>query len=367
MPIFTVAVRAAAALACVCTALIAADESPETFQQILAKRDLPQIEGLAQRASPDQKGETATESCLDLLKLRDEPAAAAVPELAKILAAHENSTRIHRFAAAQALFTAGGDRATRLLEKHLLAPDYPANPAVTYAAHWAMAEPARSRFIETYLLRDLDEDLGVSVHARWSEDSDKDATNRKAASAAGQDAAGKNVAGNVNHRTLKVTVTCVNESQRALVLFIDQQYQAMALHLRGPSGAFAPRAHLVVFGPDPARPVRLKPGESTSFEVALAMKTDAATLAKSRRFTSAGVLAGGNAENNKASLMSPDTSFALSEFGRYQLSAMIVQLPLHDEQKASLRKRDGIDPATVWTGRAVAKPVEVELRSVNGS
>ena len=345
MHVVILAMRTIAALVCVCAVLTAADDPPKTFQQILAKRNPPQIEGLAQRASPDQTGETATESFWDLLKLRDEPVPAAVPELAKILTAHENSTRIHRFAAAQALFTAGGDEARRVLEKRLLAPDYPADMAVTYSSHWEFPEPARSRFIETYLLRNLDEDLKVSVEARWSPDSDKGSTNQDPADAAAKKAA----------RNLRVTVEFANQSPRVLALFVDQQYQTMALHFRGPSGMFAPRAQLVVYGPSPARPMRLRPGEFTSFDVSLELKTDAATLANTQKFMR-------NAEKIKAFLKSPDTGFALSEFGRYQLSAMIVQTPLSDEQKLSLRKREGIDTDAVWTGRAVSKPVEIGLR-----
>ena len=150
---------------CLCACALAfagADAEHQTYRQIVAKRPAPKIEGLAERASPDQRGGTSTESFWDLLKLRDQPAPAAVPELAKIMAAHEGSTRIHGFAAAQALYAAGTDEASRTLEKHLLAPDYRADMAMMYTSHWQMGEPQRSRFIESYLLRDLTDDLGVS-------------------------------------------------------------------------------------------------------------------------------------------------------------------------------------------------------------
>jgi hypothetical protein len=339
--------RAAAGVACVLGAIAlvkGADDPPETYRQIIARRQAPQLEGLARRASPDQQGEMATESFWDLLKLRDQPVAAAegAAELVKILAAHEDSTRIHRFAAAQALFAIGDHDATRALEKHLLSPLYPAHLAVTYSSHWEMAEPQRSQFIEKYLLRDLADDLGVSVHARWS---DGEAA-KGAARAADKD----------NGKKLLVKVTLVNASQRVLAVLVEHQYQTMALHLRGPSGMFVPQSHLVVYGPDPGRFVRLRPGESTSFDVALEMKAYDATLAKTHKFMR-------NAGAIKAFLKSPDTGFALSEFGRYELSAMIVRMPLVDEQKKSIRERQGIDPSEVWTGRAVSKPVEVEFHN----
>src|SRR5687767_13565781 len=100
-----------AVVGCVVAAIAVACAVPprETYREIIDERQAPQIEGLAERASPEQEGKTATEAFWDLLKLRDFPQAAAVPELVKILEAHDKSNRIHRFAAAQALFTAGGD------------------------------------------------------------------------------------------------------------------------------------------------------------------------------------------------------------------------------------------------------------------
>ena len=96
--------------------------------------------------------------------------AAAVPELVRILASHEGSNRIHGFAAAQALFTANSDEARRALDARLLSPEYPVDLATMYLSHWQMAEPARSRFIEAYLLRNLSKDLDVTVEARWADD-----------------------------------------------------------------------------------------------------------------------------------------------------------------------------------------------------
>ena len=337
----TTAVRAAAVLGCIvgAIALAGAYAAPETFREIIAKRPAPKLDGLAERSSPHQKGDVATESFWDLLKLRDQPTRAAVPELTKILSAHAGSTRIHRFAAAQALFTAGGDEAARILEKHLLAPEYPAHMAITYSSHWQMGELERSRFVETYLLRDLADDLDVDVRARWSE-----AGTKKRADD-----------GNSSGRQLHVTVTYTNTTGRPLAVLVDHQYQAKSLHFRGPSGAFAVQSQLVVYGPDPARFVRLKAGASTSFDVVLELKDDPKSLATARRNAS-------EPAKIQAFLASTDTGFALSEFGTYKLSAMIVRTPLADEQKKSLRQREGIEADEVWMGRAVSKAIDVDLR-----
>jgi hypothetical protein len=333
----------AAAVSCLFVSLAFAgrDAVAETFRQIIAKRPAPVLEGFADRASPEQKGAMATESFWDLLKLREEPAAAAVPELGEILAAHEGSTRIHRFAAAQALFAAGTEDAKRTLEKYLLAPEYPADMAIGYSSHWQMAEPERSRFIETYLLRDLSRDLAVRVETRWSD------------AGANNAGAGKNV---MQEKKLLVTVKLINESDRVLAIPGDQHYRTRCLQFRGPSGTFAPQMQMGVHGPIASRWQRLKPGQSMSFDVALQMKVDTTSLATARRNAT-------DPATIHALLSSTDTGFVLSEFGTYKLSAMIVRTPLAEEQKKSLRERDGIEAGEVWMGRAVSKPVDVELRA----
>jgi hypothetical protein len=330
----------AAVLAGVVAALAVACAVPpqETYREIIAQRQAPQIEGLAERASPEQKAETATEAYWDLLKLRDYPDAAAVPELIKILAAHENSTRIHRFAAAQALFTAHDDAAQRALEKHLLVPEFPAGMAIMYSSHWQMPEPQRSRFIETYLLKNLADDLAVSLDARWSNDGPEGRT-RKPETA-----------------RLVVTVTLTNQSERALAVSVPEVCKAMTLQFRAPSGRFAPQAQTVVYRLGPPHAKRLQPGGSTSYDAQFELHEGAEALAMTKRLSTEGI---------KAVLKTSDVEVALSEFCQYQVSAMFEQPPLDKELQKRLAERDAIEPGILWIGRAVSKPVEVELRGSN--
>jgi hypothetical protein len=326
----TVTVCIAAILGCLLGIITfaRADDPPETYQQILAKRPPPELDALSERSAPDQQGETASESFLDLLKLREAPLRAAVPQLAEILAAHADSTRIHGFAAAQALYTADTDEARRVLEKHLLKPEYRADLAVMYASHWEMREPQRSRFIATYLLRDLSEDLAVSVHPRWGADGQK---------------------------TLFARVELGNASKRPLAILLHPHFQAMALYVRSPSGIFVEKQKLIVYRPE--RPLwhLLKPGESTSFEVVLELKDDPESLEKFTRLNP-------KAAKTEALLTSLDVGFALGETGEFTLHAMIVQTPLSDEQLKFVRDTEGIETETIWTGRAVSEPVKVKLR-----
>jgi hypothetical protein len=253
----------AVGVACVVAAIGVACAVPpkETFRDIIDQRQPPRIEGLAERASPEQKGDTATEAYWDLLKLRDYPQAAAVPELVEILEAHKNSNRIHRFAAAQALSTVDDDAARRVLEKHLLVPEFPAGMAIMYSIHWQMPEPQRTVFIEAYLLKNLSDDLGVAVDARWTNQPPEGGTEKSEAA------------------RLLVTVSLTNKSERVIGVRVPEIYRAMTLQFRGPSGRFAPQATTVVYRLAPPHAKRLQPGESTSFDAQFELQQGAEALA----------------------------------------------------------------------------------------
>jgi hypothetical protein len=354
MPRLKTAPAAAGAFSCLaCLAALAAavlaaddDDTPQTYRQIVAKRATPKLEDLAQRSSPEQTGQIATESFWDLLKLRDEPAAAAVPELVRVLAANDGTNRIHAFAAAQALFAADTDEARRALDAHLLVPEYRVDLAAMYASHWQMAEPLRSRFIDAYILRNLSKDLEITVEAVW----------RKMDATSGSVGNDSNRSQAEPAQNLVVNVKLANRSKRTLAINAGQPYQAMSLFFRNPSGAYWRPMQLVVYQPPPPHWLRLQPGDSTSYVVTLELKTDAESLAKAKRlYTDNG--------NAAALLTTSDVGAAVPEFGKYKLSAMIAAPPLVEEQQKSLREREGIDPSEVWTGRAVSAPLEIELRS----
>ena len=112
---------------------------------------------------------------------------------------------------------------------------------------------------------------------------------------------------------------------------------------------------LGVYGPLAGRWQRLKSGESRTIDIVLTVKDDPDSLRTAKSVAS-------DAAKVKALLSSTDTGFSLSEFGKYQLSAMIGRVPLADEQKKALREREGIEAQEIWVGRTVSKPVEVELR-----
>ena len=103
-----------------------AGSSPTTFREILATRAAPDLRTLAERSDPNRTGPGAKEAFYDILKLREIRDANAVPVLENILADHSSSHRIHRSAAAQALFCIDTPAAHKVLAGPLLAGRYPA-------------------------------------------------------------------------------------------------------------------------------------------------------------------------------------------------------------------------------------------------
>ena len=108
------------------SAMQPAEGSPKTFREILATRAAPDLRTLAERSDPNRMGPEAAEAFYDILKLREIRDANAVPVLERILADHPSSHRIHRFAAAQALFCIDTPAAHKVLAGQLLAGRYPA-------------------------------------------------------------------------------------------------------------------------------------------------------------------------------------------------------------------------------------------------
>lgn len=138
----------------------------KSFRELGRERPVPDLEQLAERSAPGKRGQDVSEAFYDILKLRETRDPNAVPVLQQILDAHVDSTRIHGFAAAQALFAIGTPEAHAILSKYLLSTKYAVDSGINYTYHWEMPEPERSRFIEHYHLKNLSEDLQVTLERR---------------------------------------------------------------------------------------------------------------------------------------------------------------------------------------------------------
>jgi hypothetical protein len=140
-----------------------AERKHKGYQEIIAARPAPDLATLAARAAPEVSGDDATESFWDLLKLRETKDPKAVPTLEKVLIENIPTTRIHGFAAAQALSAIGTPEALQILDRNILTSHIRAQLANNYTSHWEMKEPLRSQFIDKYLLKNLSNDLVIEL------------------------------------------------------------------------------------------------------------------------------------------------------------------------------------------------------------
>ena len=118
---------------------------------------------LAERSHPKAQGEGTMAAFKDLLLLRDEPAPGAAEILAQVVADHEGSTRIHKYAATQALSAIGTQRADDLLERCVARADFDGRQAFDYAFHWNMKPTDRDRYLRRFVLRDFGEAPALEV------------------------------------------------------------------------------------------------------------------------------------------------------------------------------------------------------------
>jgi HEAT repeat protein len=296
----------------------AARAKPDSYQGIIAARPAPELSTLVARSSPEDRGPDATESFWDLLKLREAPDPKAVPVLEKILVENLSSTRIHRFAAAQALFAIGTPEAHQILAKYLLVDDAWAKLAIFYTSHWEMREPLRSRFIDRYSLQNLSKSLVVEVE---------------------QVAPAKVQIG--------LVVVLRNTSDQAFHILDDQSGDF--LNVRDAGGRFLPDRMAMRHGPKPQTAfVELKPGQDHRIPFTIKV-TDAAKSTNPLHDPSARLI---------AEVAQSGQRFELETAGRVEVVAMIEAQPLSPEQR-KLMKVD--DTWHWWSGRAVSKPLKVEL------
>jgi hypothetical protein len=304
---------------------MAADAPPEkrTYQEILAARPAPDLDRLVERSSPDVSGTDATESFWDLLKLREIADPKAVPVLEKVLTENLPTTRIHGFAAAQALFCIGTPEAHKILKGNLQSEDARTELAVMYTSHWEMREPKRSRFIEQYLLKNLSKSLVVKLERQEPEDP---------------------VEGQI---TLRLILR--NASDDAIHLLAPED-RPFLLYLRDEKQRYIPQYRGGTICPGPSNIIELDPGQthSTTLTVVTAPNTGQV------RDASAKVVVG---------VQGTADQFAVSSPGRFEFVALIEAAPLNAAQREHLKVDDSW---TWWTGRAVSAPLAVDLEVPDG-
>ncbi|MBM4039992.1 MAG: hypothetical protein FJ290_15925, partial [Planctomycetes bacterium] len=289
--------------------------------ELLAKRPPPDLARLAARSNPTYDGPDATESFYDILKLREVGKADAVPVLEQIVVAHLRSTRIHGFAAAQALYCIATPQAQQVLSKHLLTGEYRAGMAIDYAFHWEMPEPQRSRFIEQYLLKNLSEDLVVELQQVVAPGEDK--------------------------ARLDLLLTLRNASERPLRVIDREVYLGNMLFLRAVGGPFA-RSGITIkydYNRGPVKWIELGPGQTRQYPIGVRVKPAAEMRARDKAVS----------RDSTVVLETEDVRWDIGKPGRYEVVGMFEAAPLTAEQEKAVK----LDH--VWSGRAVSKPILVDV------
>jgi hypothetical protein len=289
------------------------------FQRLIAERPVPNLETLAERSAPDYSGEDATEAFYDILKLRDVGDNEAVPVLEKILSDHVNSTRIHGYAAAQALFCIGTTEAHQVLSKYLLNEKYYAGLSINYIYHWEMSKSKRDDFIKKYHLVNLSNYMEIKLELQNNKDE--------------------------NGQKLNLTITLTNISEKPYRIRVKQIYLAQMLFFQSKSGQFIQWSQPIKYKVPMPKWLDSTPGESHQYNVSLDVRGKGTQklpcLSKD--------------ENVRIMLETFDMICGIEKPGEFKVYAMLEEQPLTEAHLEQL----GFD--NPWSGRVVSEPVTVNI------
>ena len=253
-----------------------------------------------------------------LLELRDRPDPKAVNALEKVLADHVGSTRIHRFAAAQALFCIDTKEAHDILSKYLLTDEYPVDMGIKYTFHWDMAPAKRDAFIKRYHLQATRKDLNVSVDVLSVEDK--------------------------GPWSGEFVITIKNTSDQPLRVNKPQFYLGMMLLLEDADGHFIRRM------------------ETVRYKMPPVTEKDYPMLAPGQHL---GLRLKGKLEPNASGqwvLDCKDVEHFIGKPGKFRVYLVYAITP-----GSAKLQTDQYDPPPVWSGRIVSEPVEIKILAATGA
>ena len=293
----------------------------ETFSKKVEARPAPDLSRLRKRSAPGLRGNDTTEAFYDILKLRTIGDAKAVPVLEGIMADNfrSYSTRIHGYAAAQALFCIDAPEAHKVLSKYLLDSRYYARLGINYTFHWEMAEPKRNEFINRYHLKDLSEDLALELKAETE--------------------------GLGGEQQLHFTLTLRNTSDTPIEVRNRQVYKGEMLHFQDNKGRFSRTCTTVDYKLPMPSWLKLPPKATHQYEITVKVtRMEDWKRGYPKLFKDANLV-----------LHTFDTACGIPRAGKFKVYAMFEEPPMTDAQKA---KSEMDNP---WSGRAVSKPIVIDI------
>lgn len=263
-----------------------------------------------------------TESFKEILRLCETGNAKAIPVLEKILSDNIDSTIIHGFAAAQALFCIDTDQSHKILSRYLLSERYNAIQGYRYTFHWDMDKIKRNKFIDMYHLRNLSDTLAVQLKAK--EYMDK------------------------TGRYIDFNIKLQNISQKTLRIRDRNIYPGMMLYFRSKSRTYSrsfETSRRKARGPTW---LELKPGQIKQYDITVFIRSIEGKLKPSHW---------GISENAKIWAETQDVAYDILNEGEFEIVAMYEERPL----TAFQIERSGVKDS--WSGRAVSKPVNIKITS----
>lgn len=294
---------------------------PRTFTEIIADHPIPDLHDLTERSKPGVRDPNVSMlSFYDLLKLRTVGTAEAIPVLEQVMQDHLlSTTRIHGFAAAQALFCIDTPEAHDVLQRYLFDDRYNTQLGINYTFYWEMSEPQRSAFIEQYYLKNCSKTLQIDL------------------------ATGSETVNGI--QTLTITATLLNTSQKSYRICDYPFAFGDYLYFRAQSGRFIHNLMTSTCCTGPEKWFELKPGETKQYQTKMQVAT-ADQLGSFRRYLKNGNLWLKEDHSN---------AFLIENPGQFQVYALFERSPLNKETIERL----GFDD--VWIGRAVSKPAIVTV------
>ncbi|MBL7074190.1 HEAT repeat domain-containing protein [candidate division KSB1 bacterium] len=254
---------------------------------------------------------TLPQSFKAILRLREVGDERAVPILKQILIEHTNSTRIHRFGAAQALFCIGTDKAHQILREHLLDAEYPVDLSIMYGFHWRMEESKRDTFIAQHHLQNLSTDVSLKLEVK-----------------------------NGIFNSKIFTLILRNDSEKTLRLYKPKVYLGAYLMFRSSLGHFIEHIKAILYDERGRTPEGTYPKIAPGKDLKLSCSARPQTNRKIYKYP----------EPVSLVLDFGDTIHLLGNSGKFKVYAIY-----------SYRKRPNELYPNIWTGRVVSNPVEIEI------
>ena len=314
----------ALATGCFAMANKSVQSTPKTFTEIIAEHSTPNLDDLAEQCKPSViDPNISIASFYDLLKLRSTGTVEAIPVLEQIIQDNLCDTRIHGFAAAQALFCIGTPRAHEVLNQYLSNDCHNTQLGINYTFHWEMPEPQRSALIEQYYLQNHSQTLKIEL----STDSE--------------------IANDI--QTIIITATLKNTSQEPYRIYDYPFAFGDHLYFRIQDGRFIQklRTSTRCFGRDEW--IELKPGQTKQYQIKMEVAIVDQLYKSLYRYLKNGNLWLKEDHSN---------AFFIGNPGTFQIYAMLENAPFSKERKEQL----GFD--NVWIGRAVSKSVKIIIDPV---